>query len=102
MVPLVEQNISQYFEQCTFSDEVLMTKPNPNIFMHTLLNMGSTPATAVHVGDHLLNDIKGASYLGMRSVWLEGFDDSKLDVTPTATIKKLAELPAALEQLKRA
>ncbi|MBI4197795.1 MAG: HAD family hydrolase [Chloroflexi bacterium] len=97
-----EQGLSQYFEHCTFSDEVLMTKPNRHIFMHTLLSMGSTPTVAVHVGDHLLNDIKGASDMGMRSVWLEGFDDSKLDVTPTATIKKLAELPATLEQLKRA
>jgi len=98
---LGEMGLSPYFELYTFSDEVLMCKPNRNIFLHTLLQMGVKPAQAVHVGDHLRNDILGANEVGMRSILLEGPDETGLDVQPTARIKALAELPEALEQLKK-
>ncbi|MBI4312320.1 MAG: HAD family hydrolase [Chloroflexi bacterium] len=99
---LAMQGLGGFFRYCTYSDEVLLTKPNPDIFLHTLASMGCQPEAAVHVGDHLLNDIKGAADSGIRSIWLEGADDSKLDVTPTAAIKNIAELPEALERLKSA
>ena len=53
----------------------------------------------VHVGDHLLNDIVGAQELGMRTVWVEGFDASETEVRPTATIQRIADLPDALVRL---
>ncbi|MBI4339760.1 MAG: HAD family hydrolase [Chloroflexi bacterium] len=98
---LDEQRLAVYFDHFTFSDEVLMTKPSRSIFLHTLASMGGTTAASVHVGDHLLNDIKGASDVGMRTVWLQGFDDSQLDVKPTATIQNIKELPRALEGLSK-
>lgn len=98
---LEEKGLSGYFEHYTFSDEVLMCKPNPNIFLYTLLQMGVKVDQAVHVGDHLRNDILGANEVGMRSILLEGPDETGLDVTPTARIKGLSELPEALEQLKK-
>jgi putative hydrolase of the HAD superfamily len=93
--------IIEFFDQLTFSDEIMMSKPAPAIFLHTLTSMGALIEHTVFVGDHLRNDIMGAQELGMRTVWVEGFDTSGLDVTPTTSIEKIADLPDALEHLKQ-
>ena len=90
-----------YFDHLAFSDEVLYAKPSPVIFRHALDGLGCSIEEAVHVGDHLLNDIAGAQELGIRTVWLEGFDTSETDVNPTATIQRIADLPEALLRLGR-
>jgi len=92
-------NIIHFFDHMTFSDEILLAKPSPAIFLHTLVSMGCPAEQAVHVGDHLRNDIAGAQGVGIRTVWLEGFDNSGVDVTPTATIQRIADLPEALDKL---
>ncbi len=95
-----EVKILEFFDNLTFSDEVMMSKPAPAIFLHTLESMDALVEHTVFVGDHLRNDIMGAQELGMRTVWVEGFDTSELDVTPTTSIKVIADLPDALERLK--
>jgi len=94
-----ELGILQFFEHLTFSDELLLSKPSRAIFLHSLASMGCPPDQAIHVGDHLRNDIGGAQQAGMRTVWLAGFDDSDVDVTPSAVIQRIADLPDALEKL---
>ncbi len=96
---LEELGIIHLFDQLTFSDEVLLAKPSPAIFLTTLSALGATPEQGVHVGDHLRNDIAGAHEAGIRSVWLEGFDESEMVVKPTATIQRIADLPLALDRL---
>ena len=93
-------NIIHYFDHLNFSDEVLLSKPASAMFLHTLAGMGCLAYQTVHVGDHLLNDIVGAQGVGMRTIWLEGFDDREVDVTPTLTIQHITDLPDALERLK--
>jgi putative hydrolase of the HAD superfamily len=95
-----EVDIIQFFDHLTFSDEVMMSKPAPAIFLHTLASMDAHIEHTVFVGDHLRNDIMGAQELGMRTVWVEGFDTSGLEITPTTSIEKIADLPDALERLK--
>lgn len=97
---LEDQEIIEFFDHMTFSDEILLAKPSPAIFLHALVSIGCTAEQAVHVGDHLRNDIVGAQGVGMRTVWVKGFDDSEVDVTPTATIQRIADLPEALETLR--
>ena len=97
---LEDLDIIQFFDHLTFSDEILLTKPSRAIFLHTLSSIGCQVDQAVHVGDHLRNDISGAQKVGIRTVWLEGFDTGQADVTPTATIQRIADLPEALDKLK--
>lgn len=54
----------------TFSDEVGLRKPHPEIFLRTLTALGVPPAHAAHVGDDVTTDIAGASGVGMRAVHL--------------------------------
>ena len=97
---LEELDIIQFFDHLTFSDEILLAKPSRAIFLHTLASMGCLADQAVHVGDHLRNDIAGAQDVGIRTVWVAGFDDGDVNVTPTATIHRIADLPEALKKLR--
>jgi putative hydrolase of the HAD superfamily len=54
----------------TFSDEIGLRKPHPEIFERTLAELGVEPAEALHVGDTLASDIAGAHGMGMRAVHL--------------------------------
>ncbi len=91
--------IIHYFDQLTFSDEVLLSKPSLAIFLHTLKSLGYPAHKAVHVGDHLRLDIRGGQRAGMRTVWVQGFNTEKSDIVAEATIQRIAELPQALDSL---
>ena len=60
--------LADYFDQCTFSDETLTTKPMSRQFLHTLHMLGVTPDQAVHIGDLEKSDIFGAKAVGMRTI----------------------------------
>lgn len=86
-------------------------KPDPSAFAPILAAWNLPPEAVVMVGDTLDADIMGARQTGMRSVWLRAREDARqdgtsyavdaplADVTPDATIERLAELPSALERL---
>ena len=97
---LEDLGIMEFFDHMTFSDEVLLSKPNKDIFLHSFAGLGCQAERTVHVGDHLRNDIVGAQGVGVRTVWVAGFDTSGQDVTPTATIQHIADLPEALDRLQ--
>jgi putative hydrolase of the HAD superfamily len=51
-----------------FSDDVGVSKPNPEIFLHALRTIGVEPEAAMYVGDSLVNDVQGAAQVGMTTV----------------------------------
>ena len=70
-------------------------KPAPAMFQRALARAGVAPEQAVHVGDHLVDDVQGARAAGMATVWLNRRQaDAPADAD--ATVTSLAELPAAL------
>ena len=54
----------------SFSDEVGLRKPHPEIFQRTLSALGASPAEAAHVGDDVTTDVAGARGVGMRAIHL--------------------------------
>ena len=90
-----------FFEVLTFSDEVGIRKPDPEIFFLTLRQVGVAPEEAVHVGDDWLLDVQGGKAAGMRVIHVAtnggatGEGRSEAD----ATIACLRELPGALDRL---
>src|SRR5213594_3380439 len=88
-----------YFEQTTFSDEVGIRKPAPEIFALTLRAIGGDAATAVHVGDDPILDVQGALAAGMRVIQVTSSSRWN-SVSPDLVISRLADLPAAIEQLE--
>ena len=62
--------LAPYLGALSFSDEVGLRKPHPEIFRRTLAALGVMPAEAAHVGDDVTTDVAGAHAVGMRAIHL--------------------------------
>ena len=100
---LDQQGMLGYFDTLTFSDEVKLAKPSPQIFEITLRSLGAAPEQAVHVGDHVANDVVGANRCGLKTVWITGFyereDPLDPDSEPDATVEQLGMVVPAIARL---
>jgi len=88
----------RYFQHTTFSDEVRIRKPAPEIFHLTLRAVAGEPKTSVHVGDDPILDVQGAHAAGMRVIQVTSSRARR--PRPDLTISRLAELPEAIAQLE--
>jgi HAD superfamily hydrolase (TIGR01509 family) len=98
---LAQFGILEHFAHTTFSDEVGIRKPAPEIFGLTLRAVGGDPATAVHVGDDAVLDVEGARATGMRVIQVT--TETKRPKGKRAAdivISKMAALPAAVAELQ--
>lgn len=103
---LARDGLDGFFEVWAVSAEVGADKPDPRIFEHALAAAGVPAERCAMVGDRLDNDVAAARAHGMYAVWLLRGEAPDAP-TPAqlgqadATIRSLAELPAALEGLAR-
>ncbi len=89
--------LAKHFSKQTFSDELGLRKPHPEIFRQTLTALGVRPPEALHVGDTLTSDIVGAQAVGVRSAHfsrLRGADPRPED---SETIFSLTEILALID-----
>jgi putative hydrolase of the HAD superfamily len=97
---LERHDLLRLFRRTTFSDEVGVRKPDPEIFALTLRALSCDAAGAVHVGDDGLLDVRGARAAGMRAIQVTTAAPPPPGPTsPDAVIRALAELPAAVAAL---
>jgi putative hydrolase of the HAD superfamily len=82
---------SHYFDEIISSELVGMSKPNPEIFLHTSRQLDVKPQHCLFIGDHPVNDIQGATLAGMKALWLKGFHEAE-DHKSMNTIQNLAEI----------
>ena len=85
-------NLARHFTNQTFSDELGLRKPHPEIFERTLAELGAQASEALHVGDTLAADIAGARGVGMRAVHYCHARGADRDPGPGETIFSLPEL----------
>lgn len=79
----------------SFSDEVGLRKPHPEIFHRTLAALGVLPAEAAHVGDDPATDVAGAHAVGMRAIHLchpSSVSQPSDDVERIPTLEVLTDL----------
>ncbi|MFH1560554.1 MAG: HAD family hydrolase [Chloroflexota bacterium] len=95
---LAQHDLLDFFQVLTFSDEVRLAKPSTEMFYRTLRSLGTPPGKALHVGDHIANDILGAKRAGMRTVLLGTAEGQEKVADPHLQIMSLDELPQALEK----
>ena len=62
--------LARYLGALSFSDEVGLRKPHPEIFRRTLATLGVAAAEAAQVGDDVATDVAGAHAVGMRAIHL--------------------------------
>ncbi|MGH2517656.1 MAG: HAD family hydrolase [Ktedonobacterales bacterium] len=90
------------------SDEVAVSKPQPEIFQFALQQAGVPPDEAVMAGNDYTHDILPAKRLGMRTIWIEREDPYSPGTPPIADpwaadarVTQLAQVPAALARVER-
>lgn len=91
--------LDRYFSFGYCAADVGASKPHTAMFERAMLHAGVSPGEAVHIGDHEIDDVQGATAAGMATVWV---NLAGSDATPdaTATVTSLAQLPAALADLE--
>ena len=55
------------------SEDARSYKPRKELFEKALLKFGLKPDEVVHIGDSLSSDVKGATAVGIRALWLNRF-----------------------------
>ena len=88
-----------YFDVLTFSDEVALAKPAPQIFNLTLEQLGVGRESAIHVGDTPEHDVMGAKAAGMGSVWVSHGRREGLALAPDAVAHGMEQLLPELDRL---
>lgn len=93
--------LSQFFAGAVSSADVGAKKPDPAMFNVALKQHGVEPRAAVHIGDHLVDDIEGALNAGMHAIWVN-FDKTSREESAALPHKEVHELPhliGAIEEL---
>ena len=103
---LARVGLDEYVDDVISSADVGDHKPNYAFFRAALLREGDRglpldPQRAVMVGDGTTNDIAGAQRAGIRTIWYNPTKRRFPEGTqpPDMVIRKLAELPAAVDRL---
>jgi putative hydrolase of the HAD superfamily len=93
---LATVGLADVFDAVIISGEVGFAKPDGAIFRHGCAAVGVAPGEALHVGDLLEVDARGAAGAGLRGVWLDrqGRDDGTVE--DVSVISALDELSALL------
>jgi HAD superfamily hydrolase (TIGR01509 family) len=87
--------LAPYLGALSFSDEVGLRKPHPEIFHRTLATLGVAAAEAAHVGDDVATDVAGARAVGMRAIHLchpSSVSQPSDDVERIPTLEVLTDL----------
>lgn len=97
-------DINKYFNAVLVSEAVGWRKPHTGIFLQALKTLQAKPAETVYVGDSPLEDIKGATSLGMKTVFvrsqfysLKSLRESQQK--PDLIVKDICELSRKLPEL---
>lgn len=93
--------LAPYLSVLTFSDEVGLRKPHPEIFRRTLAALGVAPTEAAHVGDDVTTDVAGARAAGMRAIHLRHQTSASQPSSGAETIPNLQALPSLLLRTSR-
>lgn len=93
-----KSTLAKFFETIVISEELLISKPDPKIFEHTLKHMNFFDKSKVLiVGDSLSSDIQGGINFGIDTCW---YNPSKIvnqtSIKPTYEISNFDELKALL------
>lgn len=92
--------LKDYFDAVTFSSELGLRKPHPNIYADALGKLGIDARRALFVGDRLREDVEGPQRLGMRAVllreWRQESDAGRADFV----IQRLGELVPIVRRLR--
>lgn len=99
---LEKYKILHYFQTTIFSDETGFYKPSSLMFETALKNLNCEPQNAIHVGDLLETDIKGAKESNMLTIWINiSFSSQSMYIQPDFEIQQIPEVIEIIKRLNR-
>ena len=97
---LSQQPVGQYFHANYQAEHVNAAKPEPALFLKALEIAGCKPQEAIHIGDHAIDDIRGANAIGLLTIQACLKTDSpEPDALADERFNDWRELPIKIEQL---
>lgn len=95
--------LDRFFHFGYSSAAVGTSKPAPDMFQAALKHAGTRPSQAVHVGDHLEDDVRGASEVGMHTIWLnpERRPPPAEGAAPSHTVHAISDVPEGILRISR-
>lgn len=97
---LDEYNILQYFDSTVYSNETGLFKPHPKMFEIPLNKFNCKPQNAIHLGDMLETDVKGAQEFKMKTIWFNDMNSPKpTKILPDYEIKQISEVIQIIQEL---
>lgn len=91
----IDAYLDRFLER--FSDDL---RTGDRQIVRAALDWSKTPAIVVHVGDHPVNDVQGATEAGLTAIWLRGWQDWPTDDPPAEhVVDRLVEVPPLLASL---
>ncbi len=91
--------LADFFSGAYSAADVGNKKPHPAMFEAPLSAMRLKPEQAIHIGDHLVDDIQGADRVGMHSIWVNLVGGQPADVTPSREVTHLSAVKDAVQQI---
>ncbi len=94
--------IGSYLRGAYSAADVGASKPDPRMFLTALADLEVAAHQAVHVGDHLVDDVHGARQAGMHSIWVNLKDDpapAETERLPGREVRDLAAVVEAVAEL---
>ncbi|MEH7225994.1 HAD family hydrolase [Bacillus sp. JJ1566] len=89
--------IEEYFDIILVSELEGIKKPDPQIFIKAIQQLGVQPFECIFVGDHPENDVKAARNVGIKGIWKK---DAQWDnVDADYIIEDLGVLPSLIKTL---
>ncbi len=83
-------DIDKFFKLTLFSDETGFYKPSSNMFKTALKKLNCKPQNAIHIGDLLETDIKGAKDCNMLTIWFNDSNSSReIEIQPDFEIQQI-------------
>ena len=94
-------DIEKYFKLTLFSDETGYYKPKPIMFERALKKLKCKPQNAIHIGDRLETDIKGANACNMFTIWLNDSNSPKSkNIQPDYEVDQIFDVIQIIKEIK--
>lgn len=93
--------LGEFLSGAYSSADVGTKKPHPEMFYAPLNELDLQPSQAIHIGDHLVDDIEGAANVGMHSIWVNLTEQNRQhdDVEPTQEVSTLSGVNTAVDRI---
>ena len=95
--------LGQYFEFAIRADQVGVAKPDAQPFVYAAKEANFDVSQIIHIGDHPVDDVLGATNAGAKSVWFNRYGarrwDERWGSRSNAEVHSLLELPTVIPSL---